>query len=85
MPTTLPRTILSAASMLVTLSLFAWGVITQAWYVPITAFLAGSVIAGLLVTRTTWIRFYKMQPITQSLAILASAYLWLIWLDKGAA
>ena len=62
----------------VTLSLVVWGFASLAWYWPIATFVAGSVIIGLIVTRSNWGAWFAASPFLDVIAGAGGLYLW-IW------
>lgn len=75
-PRTLPSALLGFAAMVATFSLFVWGFAVLKWYWPVGAFLSGSIVAGLLVSRSAFPMWLAIAPALQILTVVGATYLW---------
>jgi hypothetical protein len=68
--------LISLAGLGATLSLIVWGFIHLKWYWPVAAFAVGTVVAGLLVSRSSWAGLSGLRPIFDIAVIAGAVYFW---------
>jgi hypothetical protein len=73
-PPNLAYVLISFAANTATFGLIALGFFFFSWWVPIVSFIGISFLVGVVVTRSSWVIFWKILPITGLLTLWLCLY-----------